>query len=114
MYSVTSLNRKEQLGHIDNLGRAVRYEPKRNGTFDQVSAGTGTLEQSVGAILRTPERISLEETSVQRIAFDTLDANGNGVLDAAEYADLGARIPSADANADGVVDFQEFMRLDSL
>ncbi len=113
MYSVTSLHQDEQLGHIDTLGRAVRYEAQRNGTFEEVSVGTGSLELSVAAILDTPERITLEKTDARRIAFAAMDTNGNGTLEPAETAAHGGLIQDADSNADGLVDYQEFSSLDS-
>jgi hypothetical protein len=113
MYTVTSLHQDEQLGHIDTLGRAVRYEARRNGTFEEVSVGTGSLELSVAAILDTPERITLEKTDTRSIAFAALDTNGNGTLEADEIAAHGGLIRDADSNGDGIVDYQEFSALDS-
>ncbi len=113
MYTVTSLHQDEQLGHIDTLGRAVRYEARRNGTFEEVSVGTARLELSVAAILDTPERITLEETNKHRIAFAAMDTNGNGTLEPEETAAHGGLIRDADTNSDGIVDFEEFSALDS-
>lgn len=112
MFVVTTLDRGEQIGHIDSLGRSVRYEPQRNGAFDQVSVGVGTMEQNVGAIFQTRERISLEKTSARRISFESLDLNRDGTLDEGEAAPYGATVSGADTNGDGVIDFQEFAASD--
>jgi len=114
MYSVTTRNRAEQIGHIDQLGRAYRYEPRRNGTFDKVAIGSNTLELNVQAIFETPRDVTLQATNQRRLAFDALDDNGDGVLQAAEARAFGGRISSADTNGDGLVDFQEFDAIDSL
>lgn len=121
MYTLTTLNRDEQIGHIDSLGRAVRYEPRRNQGFEEVPVGVGTLEESVGAIFDTPERITLDPTSQRRITFETLDENGDGVLtwqgtpeQPDEISRFGDRIPAADSNRDGAVDFEEFDEIEIL
>jgi len=114
MYSVTSMNRDEQLGHIDSLGRAVRYEPQRNYGFKEVPAGTGTLENNVGSIFNTVEMITLESTSERRIAFENLDRNKDGLLQMDEAKRFGSTISRADANQDGLVDFDEFSAIDAL
>lgn len=114
MYTVTSLNRNEQLGHIDSVGRAVRYEPRRNRGFNEVPVGTGTLENSVAAIFDTLERVTLERTTQKRLAFEALDVNGDGLLQPEEMQRYGDRITSADANRDGLVDFEEFETIEIL
>ena len=111
MYTVTSLNRNEQLGHIDPLGRAVRYEPRRNLGFEEVDVGTNTLTSNVAAILDTPEIVTLEPTSERRLAFEALDTNGDGTLTRDEVRVYGDRIANADSNGDGVVDFGEFQTI---
>jgi hypothetical protein len=112
--TVTTLDRHEQIGHIDQLGKGVRYEPRRNGSFREVSVGTNTRELNVGAIFGTNDRITLERTSERRLAFEALDANGDGVLQPAETASFGDRIAGADTNRDGIVDFEEFDAVDVL
>jgi len=114
MYTITTLNRDEQIGHIDQLGRAVRYEPRRNGGFESVDVGSNTIERNVQAIFDTKFRITLVGTSQRRIAFERLDANGDGLLQGAETASFGYRITGADTNGDGVVDFEEFNAIDVL
>jgi hypothetical protein len=114
MYSVTTLDRDEQIGHIDQLGRAVRYEPRRNGTFESVPAGSNTLERNVQSIFDTKHRITFRPTNERRIAFDSLDVNGDGLLQLTETASFGDRITGADRNGDGVVDFAEFDAIDVL
>jgi hypothetical protein len=120
MYTVTSLNRRERLGSIDEMGHAHRYEPVRNGGFQPVDVGTGTLEESVAAIFQTIHPITLEQTSERRIAFDMLDKNHDGVLGPDpltgkdERAGMGDRLMRADKNGDGVTDFEEFNALDVL
>jgi EF hand len=114
IYTVTSLDRNDQIGHITQLGSAVRYEPRRDGTFEEVPVGTNTRENNVAAIFDTTERITLEPTSERRLAFEAIDANGDGVLQKNETANHGDRIAGADSNKDGVVDFEEFDAVDVL
>jgi hypothetical protein len=114
MYSVTTRNRNEQIGHIDQLGKAVRYEPQRNGGFVNVPAGTNTRELYVASIFEIKERVTLEETSERREAFNALDENGDGMLQRNETASFGDRITGADLNRDGFVDFEEFDQVDVL
>ncbi len=114
MYKVTTLNRDEQIGHIDQLGRGTRYEPRRNGTFESVDVGIGTLTQQVAAIFGLPRGVQLEPTSERRLAFEALDRNGDSLLSPEETAEYGDRIRSADANRDGRVDFEEFEAIDVL
>ena len=114
MHLVTTRDRKDQIGHIDQLGRAFRYEPQRNGSFDKVSVGTNSMERNIQAIFDVPERVTLAATSERRLAFEALDVNGDGLLQPAEARSFGARITEADTNRDGVVDFQEFDQIDVL
>lgn len=121
MFTVTTLNRQEQIGHIDSLGRAVRYEPRRNASFEEVPVGVGTLDESVAAIFDTLEHVTLEPTTERRIAFEALDDNGDGLLTwqgtperPDEVSRFGDRIPRADRNRDGAVDFEEFDEIEVL
>jgi hypothetical protein len=116
LWQVTTLDRAEVIGTIDGMGRATRFEPRRGGGVEKVDAGTGTLEESVGAVFATQARLVLEPTSERRLAFEVLDTNGDGRLQAAETDPRvhGDRIARADANRDGEVDFQEFDALDTL
>jgi hypothetical protein len=114
MYSITTRNRDEQIGHIDQLGQAYRYEPRRNGTFDKVAIGTNTLELNVQEIFEVTDDVILRETNERRLAFDALDENGDGMLQQNEARSFGDRITGADANGDGLIDFEEFDALDVL
>ncbi len=113
-YTVTSKNRREVVGRIDQMGRGWRYVPDRNHGFDQVGVGIGTLGDTVGAIFQTKNSIHLEPTTERRLAFESIDLNGDGLLQPDETKSLGDRIGRADTNHDGVVDFQEFDALDRL
>jgi len=114
LYEITSLNRTEVLGRIDSLGRVTRFDPVRNGTFDERSlTPAGRMEDNVGAIFGSSLELTLEATSERRIAFATLDSDGNGLLAGAELDHMGTRILSADANGDKQVDFAEFDTLDT-
>jgi hypothetical protein len=114
MYEVTSLNRNEILGRIDQMGHATRYEPRRRGGFEEVDAGTNSLPNSVGAIFQTPKTITLEKTTERRLAFEAIDANKDGLLQAEEYRAHGASLFAADTNGDKIVDFAEFDAIDAL
>lgn len=114
MQVVTTLDRNDQIGHVDSLGRAVRYEPQRDGTFRNEPVGTGTLEDGVAAIFGTNRAVRLEATSERRLAFEALDVDGNGLLTPDESASFGDRIQGADTNGDGGVDFAEFDIVDTL
>lgn len=115
LHEVTSLNRSEVLGRIDSIGRVTRYEPVRNGTFNEVAlTPAGGLEDNVGAIFGSSSTITLEATTERRIAFDVLDTDDNGLLSSVELGGLGTRIAAADANGDQQVDFAEFDSIDAL
>lgn len=114
MYTVTTLDRGEQVGHIDSMGRAYRYEPQRNGTFEKVALPSNTLELNVRAILGSETQVTLQQTSERRLAFERLDADGDGLLQPVETRSFGDRITGADTNRDGVVDFEEFDAVDVL
>ena len=114
MYSITTTNRDEQIGHVDRMGRAVRYEPKRNGSFESVPVGSNTLERNVQAIFDTMDRVTFEPTNERELAFNALDLNGDGLLQSAETRTFGDRIANADTNGDGVVDYEEFNAIDVL
>lgn len=114
IYSVTTLDRKEQVGHIGPMGRAYRYEPTRNGSFQKIELPSNTLERNVQAILQVGQAVRLENTTERRLAFERLDADGDGVLQAAETRSFGASVAGADRNGDGVVDFEEFDAVDVL
>jgi hypothetical protein len=114
MYQVSTQDRKEQVGHIDQMGRAYRYEPQRNGTFNKVALGTSTLELSVQGILNSSLYVTFEATTERRLAFEALDANSDGKLENAETSSFGSRIAEADRNRDGAVDFEEFKAIEVL
>jgi hypothetical protein len=114
MYSVTTVNRRDKVGRIDTLGHAFRFAPRRDAGFEEVDEGVNTLENSVGAIFQTPRPIRLEKTTERRLAFESLDRNRDGRLDAEETAGLGDRLRRADVNRDGFLDFDEFDAMDVL
>jgi len=114
MYRVTTLDRDEQVGHIDQIGRTTRYEPQRNGTFSEVDLGVGRLEDQVAAIFGLDRAVTLEPTSERRLAFLALDRNGDGLLGGDEMREYGARLKSADSNRDGLLDYEEFSGIDVL
>jgi len=114
LYTVTTMNRRERIGRIDQMGRAHRFVPRRNLAFAEIDEGAGTLETNVGAIFQTREPIILEETTERRIAFELLDQNGDGYLMGEELATVGDRIANADHDGDERIDFGEFDAIDQL
>ena len=48
------------------------------------------------------------------MAFEALDANGDGLLQPEESRSFGDRVSGAYTNGDGVVDFEEFEEVDIL
>jgi hypothetical protein len=114
MYKVSTLVREDQIGHVDSLGRAVRYVPQRDGTFRPEPVGTNELSESVAAIFGTMRHVRLAETSERRLAFEALDIDGNGLLVPSETAGFGEQMQAADSNGDGGVDFEEFELIDRL
>jgi hypothetical protein len=114
IYTVTTMNRREEIGRIDQLGRAYRYVPQPNAGFIEVDEGVNTLENSVGAIFQTPRPVRLEKTSERRLAFELLDKDRDGLLQPEETLPHGDRLRQADVNRDGHVDFEEFDALDIL
>lgn len=112
MYKVTTLDRNDQIGHIDQMGRAVRYEPRRDGQFVEIPVGASSLNENVTAIFDIRSSVRLEETSKVRLAFEALDDDGDGHLNQAETAEWGGRLAQADKDRDGFVDYDEFQNLD--
>ena len=112
MYKVTTLDRNDQIGHIDQVGRAVRYEPRRDGEFVEVPVGSSTREENLASIFDTRRTMRVEATNEIRLAFEALDDDGDGRLSRTETADWSGRVASADANNDGFVDFEEFAELE--
>lgn len=114
IHEVSSLNRKEILGRIDELGRVTRYDPVRNGTFEERTITSSSLEHNVASIFGTTATITLTKTSERHLAFEALDTNHDGLLDAAETEAFGTRLRAADTNGDQKIDFEEFDRVDQL
>jgi hypothetical protein len=114
VYEVSTLNREEVLGRIDELGRVTRYDPQRNGTFLETPLVASTLESNVGAIFGTPHAITLEKTNARRMAFEALDVDKSGLLEGPEVASFGTRLTAADRDRDGRLDFAEFDAIDQL
>lgn len=114
MYVVTTLNRREEIGRIDQMGRAYRYDPRRNAGFDEVDIGVTTREVGVATIFKTDRQVSFEETTERRIAFELLDEDGSGYLESTEMVPYGDRLRSGDRDRDGRVDYAEFDLIDVL
>lgn len=112
LLKVTTLDRNDQIGHIDHMGRAVRYEPRRDGDFVEIPVGNSSREENVAAIFDSRRTVRLEATSEIRLAFEALDADGDGRLNQTETADWGGRIGQADADRDGFVDYDEFAKIE--
>ena len=83
-------------------------------TGDVEDAGNSTLPLSVQAIFQTLKPVTLTSTSERKLAFELLDADGNGTLDATEFPAITARRGSPDTNHDGKVDWNEFDADDNL
>ncbi len=107
-WEVTTLDRNDVIGTVDALGNATRIEPGVAGQLNFVPAGNNTLILGVQAIFRAVNPIRLVETSERAIAFDALDANHDGMLDASEFPRLHDRVGNPDKNGDGKVDRNEF------
>ena len=114
MFQVTTTNRREEIGRIDQMGRAWRYQPQRNHGFEEIDEGTHDLEIGLAAIFQTRRKITLEETTERALAFELLDRDGSGFLEKNEVAPHGDRLAGADRNGDGLVGFDEFDALDVL
>ena len=114
MYQVTTTNRREDVGQIDQMGRAWRFVPRRNDGFERVDEGTHPLEIGVATIFQTKRAVTLVETTERALAFELLDRDGSGFLEKNEVAPHGDRLQGADRNRDGLVGFDEFDALDVL
>lgn len=108
VYEVYGLDRKEQVGFVDSLGNAKRFEVRRGGHVEVVDAGNATLPLSVQAIFDTMKPVTLEATTERRLAFEALDANRDGFLDKNEVQGIGAAYGNPDTNRDGKVDWSEY------
>lgn len=108
VYEVYGLDRSEQVGFVDSLGNAKRFEPRRNGHIEVVDAGNSTLELSVQAIFQTMKPVTLDATTERRLAFEALDVNHDGMLDRTEMQGIGSAYGNPDTNRDGKVDWSEF------
>lgn len=114
MYDVTTLNRREKIGRIDQLGRAWRYEPQHNAGFEEFDEGISDLERGVADIFRTKRTITLEKTTERRLAFEVFDRDDSGFLEVEEVARHGDRLRRADTDGDSRVDFEEFDKIPTL
>ncbi len=114
VYEVTGLDRSSPVGIVDSLGNAKRFKPRVNGHQEVEDAGNSTLNFSVQAIFETLKPVTLTATTERKLAFELLDADGNGTLDATEFPAIGARRGSPDTNRDGKVDWNEFDADDDL
>jgi hypothetical protein len=114
IYEVSGLDRNSPVGIVDSLGNAKRFKPSFNGRQDVEDAGNSTLDFSVQSIFETTKPVTLTETSERQLAFELLDADGNGTLDAKEFPAIAAKRGSPDTNRDGKVDWNEFDADDDL
>ena len=114
VYEVWGLDRKEQLGQVDALGNAVRFDPVRNRGVESVPVGNASLQLSVGAIFGTVRPLTLERTTEHALAFDALDKNHDGKLDKTEFPRLLDKFHNPDTNHDGFLDPGEFDAADEL
>jgi len=114
MYEVTSLDRKDVVGIVDQLGNAKRFKPGRDGLIETEDAGNATLPLSVQAIFQSMKPLTLNKTTERALAFELLDANHDGKLDKTEFPRLADRYASPDKNKDGYVDANEFEMIDDL
>jgi hypothetical protein len=114
IYEVTGLDRTSPVGIVDSLGNAKRFKPRVNGHQEIEDAGNSTLNFSVQAIFETTKPVTLTATTERKLAFELLDADGNGTLDATEFPAIAARRGSPDTNRDGKVDWNEFDADDDL
>lgn len=108
MYEVTTLNRQEQIGRIDGMGHAYRYEAQRDAGFEEIDEGVNPITIGVAAIFQTSREVFLEKTTERQLAFEALDRDGSGSLEPSEVEPHGDRLQRADKNRDGLIDFQEF------
>lgn len=114
VYEVSGLDRSSPVGIVDSLGNAKRFRHIGNGHQEVEDAGNSTLNFSVQAIFQTLKPVTLTPTSERKLAFEALDADGNGTLDATEFPAIAARRGSPDTNRDGKVDWNEFDADDDL
>jgi hypothetical protein len=114
VYEVTGLDRSRPIGMVDALGNAKRFKPRRDGHVEVEDAGNASLALSVGAVFETSKPVTLEPTTERRLAFELLDADKNGHLDALEYPTVKAQRGSPDTNRDGTVDWSEFDAADQI
>jgi len=114
IFAVTTLNRSEEIGRIDQMGHAYRYRARRNAGFEEVDLGTNSMENGVAAIFDSNREVLLEKTTQRRIAFEMLDRDGSGFLEAEEMAPHGDRVRAADTDRDGRLGFEEFNAIPKL
>jgi hypothetical protein len=114
MYEVSTLDRAEIVGTVDSLGNAQRFRPRRDGGIDTEKMGNNTLALSVQAIFGTMRPVTLVATTERALAFEALDLDKDGLLDATEFPRVADRMISPDRNRDGKVDPQEFDAADDL
>ena len=114
VYEVSGLERDTAVGIVDSLGNAKRFKPRANGHQEVEDAGNSTLSFSVQSIFETPKPVTLTATSERQLAFEALDADGNGTLDEKEFPAIKAARGSPDTNRDGKIDWNEFDADDDL